>query len=138
MENNQEPNQEMEQTPAENQPEEARQFTPEPVPEQVPEPTPETNSAGPIVGIIVIVILIVLAGFYFWGSSLQNTGVIEAPVVEEAAEDAAALPTEEASASVGAPLSGSDEIADLETDLDTTDLENLDAELADIEAELTF
>ena len=39
---------------------------------------------------------------------------------------------------VGEPLSGSDEIADLEADLDSTDLDNLDAELADIDAELNF
>jgi len=88
----------------------------------------DKKSYGPIFGIVIIVILIVLAGFYFWGNQLQER-VSEEVVSEEVTEDAGTA--EE-------PLSPSDEIADIEADLDATLLDDLDAELGDIDAELNF
>jgi len=110
----------------------APQFTPqpEPAPATMPEPPTSEKSYGPLVGIIVIVIILILAGFYFWGGSLADRAE-EAPLQDN---------TEEVSKTteVGAPLSESDEIGDLEAELNGTDLDNLDAELEDIDAELNF
>ncbi len=130
----------------ENPTEQQSPFTPNPEPEPTPEPS-KSSPLGPIVGIIIIIILIILAGFYFWGSSLQET--VNQPEDEPAMtedENGAAGTVLEGSpeagtfddtsgTEVGLPLSESDEITDIEAELDDTDLENLDAELESIDAE---
>ena len=87
---------------------------------------PEKKSAGPVFGIIIIVVLIILGGFYFWGtlSDSMSPAEIEAEV-DAALED---LETQ----------STSDEVSDIEADLDSTLLDDLDKELEDIDLELDF
>ena len=136
-------------------PQEQSQFTPDPQPAPMPEPEPakEGSAVGPVIGIIIIVILIVLAGFYFWGSSLKtdyaNTPADGDAMEEVMEEDGDITPagSEGAGASDDTagdamveevPVSESDAIEDLEAELDGTELDNLDAELGDIDAELNF
>ncbi len=88
----------------------------------------EKKSAGPLFGIIIIVVLIVLAGFYFW-AQLGDRDVMTAE--EIAAEIDPNLESLESQ-------SLSDEIADIEADLDATGLDDLDMELEDIDLELNF
>jgi hypothetical protein len=112
----------------------------------MPEPQETGKSYGPIVGIIIVVILLILAGFYFWGESLSTNTDLGNPsdtlLINENAnmeEDVVEDPViEEVGTEVGAPLSESDEIEDIEAELDATDLDNLDAELIDIDAELNL
>lgn len=80
------------------------------------EEKPKSSSAGPIVGTVIIIIIIVLGGLYFWGKKLAI-----APVDEQ---------TEELQ-----DVSASDAVADIEADLDATDLDSLDADLGNLEAE---
>jgi hypothetical protein len=115
-------------------------------------PAPEAtkqSSFGPVIGIIVIVILIVLAGFYFWGSSLKQQAGMPTDENQQMMEDNAAgtrpagAPDagtfDDTSASGGElPVSESDEVADLEAELDSTDLDNLDTELQDIDTEFAI
>ena len=102
-----------------------------------PQPTPEPNmntgggdekkSMGPVVGIIIIIILIVLGGWYYWSTQIQGEMTPEEII---AGEDVALLDLQEQGTS--------DEVADIEADLDATDLEGLDAELEQIDNELNF
>lgn len=66
------------------------------------------GSAGPIIGTIIILVVIVLGGLYFWGQRGDDVdGTVESINVQ----------------------SESDEIVDIEADLEDTDLDNLDLEV---------
>ena len=124
-----------------------------PMPE--PKPAGESKSYGAIVGIVIIVILLILAGFYFWGGALQDKDdAREDDATEEVMEETEEV-VEDTTATVPAgsegagtnddtagaeevPLSESDEIEDLEAELDSTIIDELDAELSDIDEELNF
>lgn len=94
-----------------------------------PEPK-KSGALGPIIGIIIIVILVVLAGFYFWGRSLEKT-------MDEGATSMTDDGVTMKESDIGTPLSTSDELDTIETDLNATVLESLDAELGNIDAELS-
>jgi len=72
------------------------------------------KSLGSIIGAIIIVIIIILGGFYFWGNKLN----------EENPENTSEVATT------------SDEVIDIEADLDTINTDELDVELDNIDAEL--
>lgn len=74
------------------------------------------NSIGPVVGIIVILVIIILGGLYFWNQrSVDNTATTKT-------ETATALDAINAQ-------STADDTAAIETDLNSTQIENLDAQL---------
>ena len=90
--------------------------------------TEESKSAGPMVGSIIIIVIIIIGGLYFWGKYLTNQDLdLQGPTAEEisAEVDEGLTALEE--------QSSSDEIADIEADLDATDLEGLDEALSDID-----
>ena len=88
------------------------------------------KSMGPMMGIIIIVIVIVLGGAYYFFTQNQN-GSDEITTEEITAQEDDTLTALQEQGT-------SDEIADIEADLNFTDLEGLDAELEDIEKELSF
>ncbi len=88
----------------------------------------DKKSLGPVVGVIVIVGVLILGGFYYWTSSVEEVTITAEEIVAQ--EDEAVMILEKQGTS--------DEVVDIEGDLTVTDLEGLDAELADIEKELTF
>lgn len=110
------------ETPQENQEEqlEVEMAAPESVNE------PEKKSAGPVFGIIIIVVLLILGGFYFWGT--LNDSMSPAEIEAEIDTALESLETQ----------STSDEVSDIEADLDATLLDDLDKELEDIDLELDF
>ena len=85
---------------------------------------------GPMVGIIIIIIVLILGGLYYWTTQTKEDG--SSMTAEEiiAEEDETLMMLEKQSTS--------DEVADIEADLEMTDLEGLDAELEQIEKELSF
>ena len=90
--------------------------------------TKKDSGAGPFIGSIIIIIIIILGGWYYLSSvtsDLNSNQEDTNNVVEE-------VPAEVSTST----LSESDEIEDLEADLDTTELDSLDAELEAIEAEI--
>ena len=89
----------------------------------------EKKSMGPIVGIAIIVILIIYGGLYYWGGKIKNQDQKSATAEE-------ILNQEDGSLDLLRTQRPSDEIADIEADLDSTNLEGLDKELDDIDAEL--
>lgn len=69
------------------------------------------GSAGPIIGVIIILAIIILGGLYFWGQRVGDEAM-----------------TDKAVESINMQ-SNSDAAAAIEADLESTDIENLDAEL---------
>lgn len=66
------------------------------------------GSSGPIIGAIVIIAAVVLGGLYFWGQRAGNEVITDDTNVQTGADDSAAA---------------------IEADLNTVDIENLDAGL---------
>ena len=106
---------------------EFRQTNPEEPMGKTPQ-APQEKAVGPIVGAVIIVVVLVLGGLYFWGQKIAQEGapqtadeILEAP--DETLESLEQQGT-------------SDEIPDIEADLNATNLEELDVELRDIEGEL--
>jgi len=83
----------------------------------------DAGSSGALVGTAVILILIIIGGFYLWTTKV--------PEVQEADQ----LPTIQSGGETEAIINQletqgtSDEISDIEADLNATDLESLDSEL---------
>lgn len=73
------------------------------------------GSTGPVIGIIVILVIIILGGLYFWN---QHSGDID---IDENM-------TSEVIDSINTQ-SEEDSTSSIETDLNNTDIENLDAEI---------
>ena len=92
----------------------------------VAEETPNGNWAWMVTGVIILAIAI---GFYYWPA---KSDVNED---SETAVDSKMEATDPATASLEA-VSQSDEISDIEADLNATDLSGLDQELSEIESEL--
>ncbi len=88
----------------------------------------DSKSTGPIIGSIIIVVIIILGGLYFWGQQLTNKDL------ELTGPDANEIAAQEDSVLNDLSAQGtSDELADIENDLDTTDLDGLDDELDNID-----
>lgn len=84
------------------------------------------TSVGSIIGIIIIIALIVLGGLYFWGKRIEESKNLPTnTVVNETVQ----LTPEQQEANAIKSMGTSDELKSIETDLKTTNLDNLDAEL---------
>jgi hypothetical protein len=67
------------------------------------------GSAGPIIGIIVILAIIILGGLYFWGQRADD-------MIDESNEPVIVQPE-------------NDDTSSIEADLESTDVDNMDADL---------
>lgn len=76
------------------------------------QPPEKKSSLGAAIGVIIVVVLIVLGGLYFWGKQLAS-------------------PTDSSTT-----MSTSDDVAAIETDLTATNVDNVDAGAASVDAEL--
>ena len=83
---------------------------------------------GPVIGAAIIVAILIIGGIYFWGtlSSRDTQDMTGAQILNQS--DGALKDLKK--------QSNSDLLADIEKDLNNTDIENLDAELENIESEL--
>ena len=95
----------------------------------------QQKSMGPMLGIVIIVVLLVLGGFYFWGTQIKDKSQVQENA-EVTAEDIANQ--EDTALENLNTQSTSDEIDDIEADLDATDLESLDSELDAFDQDLSF
>jgi hypothetical protein len=99
---------------------------------QMEERASKPSSVGPFVGIIIVILVIVLGGLYFWGQRLDKSS--NEPVIPE--DTMTGSPAEDDSIEMLETQGLSDEISDIEGDLNTTNLDNLDQGLQQIESEL--
>ena len=81
------------------------------IPENPNTPTENGSSIGPIVGTIVILLIIVLGAFYFWGERKSSTPNVDNTVQDIKMQDK------------------SDDTSSIEADLQSTDVESVDAQL---------
>ena len=83
--------------------------------------------------ILAVILVGVVGGLWFYNQkTLQESSSQIAPVAEEMAP----ITEEDAQTAALEQQSDSDEMADIEADLEATDLSNLDDEMADIETEI--
>ena len=104
--------------------------TPPPSTSQSGGESPKQGPVGPIVGVIIIVAVLVLGGLYYWGTKLNEQRSLDAMSGDEIEN----LPDEQLEDLQVQDTS--DTIESIGNDLDATDLENLDAELEQIDADL--
>lgn len=76
------------------------------------------GSAGPVIGTIIILAVIVLGGLYFWGQRASNQALTPEQVQEQV--------------NTIQDQSASDAPADIEADLNATDINNIDSQLEGI------
>jgi len=93
----------------------------------------ENKSTGSIIAIIIIVVIIIIGGLYFWGEKINNKSEEVSSITAEEIMSQADDKTESLK-----QQGDSDLIADIEIDLGSTDLDNLDAEIKNIDAEFNF
>ena len=94
-------------------------------------PQTKGSQAGPVIGSIIVIIVLVLGGLYFIGQKVSKDGIFEPSPEEILNESDLILETLENQGT-------SDEVSAIEEDLNATILEDLDAELQNIESELNF
>ena len=98
-----------------------------------------TTHLGIILGILIVLLVLILGGLYLWGTTLQTTPTstvpnIERPTAEENNEPEST--NAEAEVETLGALSTSNEIDAITADIESTNLDELDAELDAIDTEL--
>lgn len=78
---------------------------------------PKKSGVGALIGSIIIILILVLGALYFWGGKLQTN------------EEELNFDFDESSAAVSGTTSASDEVSDIEADLNKTETVNLDEDL---------
>lgn len=89
--------------------------------------TSENRPAGPVIGAVIIILILVVGALYFWGAKLNKEA-------NQTPEDI--LNAEDQTVDQLQTQSTSTEIDDINVDLNVTDLNNLDADLKNIDKEL--
>ncbi|MEX0931507.1 MAG: hypothetical protein WDZ88_02035 [Candidatus Paceibacterota bacterium] len=100
-----------------------------------PADAPKEGTMGPIIGSVIVIVVIILGGIFFWSERVDKADM----ETNESASDidtTAPIPNEDEQTQALETQSNSDEIASIESDINQTDLDELDAEMANIEAEL--
>ena len=107
---------------------------------QYSENTPQTNekrskSIGSIIGLATIMVILIFGGLYYWGAQINKQQTQEQldNTTAEMIENQLDTALEQLQAQ-----NESDEIADIEVDLNDTALEGLDQELENIDVEFSF
>lgn len=99
----------------------------------------QTRHLGIILGVLIVILMLILGGLYLWGSTLQNMeGVETAPAARPTADQNNEPESTNAEAQVETfqALSTSNEIDAIQADIESTNFDELDAELNIIDAEL--
>jgi len=94
---------------------------------------------GPIILLLFIILVAILGGLYYWYSIVKSTPIIQPTNNRPTAEQNNEPESINAEAQTQAldVVSTSDELDTIEADVSSTNLDNLDAELNALDAELT-
>lgn len=103
------------------------------VPNMTPEP--KKTSVGPVIGIIIIIVILVLGGLYFWGQNLSNNADYEFPEIETTTQQTTLSNDSDPQVQSLESQSSSDELSDIEADLEATNFDSMGSELDTVEAE---
>ena len=87
----------------------------------------ENKPAGPVIGVVIIILILIVGALYFWGAQLNKEA-------NQTPDDI--LNAEDQTLNQLQTQSTSTEISDINADLNATDLNNLDADLQNIDKEL--
>lgn len=79
---------------------------------------PRRSPLGPVIGIIIILVIIIVGSLYFWGQRIDKT-------MNEYQETTTPTPTE--------TVNTSDEIGDIEADLNATTFTDVDAGVEELQ-----
>ena len=88
------------------------------------------HGVGPAVGIVIIIVLLIAGGYYFWQ---QRAATMKGGD----AQDEVSVDQDEARVALEAQ-GNSDELADIEQDLNATELDSIDEELINVEQEVNI
>jgi hypothetical protein len=84
----------------------------------------QKSSIGSIIGTVIIIAIIILGGLYFWGKRIEESKLKQNLVSGTTTE-----PTSMNEAAVIKSVSSSDDLNSIQTDLNNTNLSNLNAEV---------
>lgn len=99
----------------------------------------KSTHLGVILGILIVILVLILGGLYLWGTTMQNGSDLPAPTAQRPTDEENNEPEStnaEADVDTSAALSTSNELDAIEADIESTNLDQLDAELDTIDAEL--
>ena len=98
----------------------------------------ESHAAlGPIIAVLVLILVVILGGLYMWGSALTRTDITPAAPINTGLDNREPeTPRTKADVQINSTLSSSDDLGAIKSDLESTELENLDQELDAIYNEL--
>lgn len=77
---------------------------------------PQKKSVGPVIGIIIIVLVLIIGALYFWGSTIKPSQNPDTIIPSDQAGEQDFL----------SGLSASDEVENIASDLNATNLDGLD------------
>lgn len=96
---------------------------------QTPQTPSDKKTIGPLVGVVIIILVLVLGGLYYWGQKINTEDQTVSPETITGADDPLLAELNQ--------QSDADTTAAIETDLNATDLSNIDTELENIETEVS-
>jgi hypothetical protein len=89
---------------------------------------------GPMLGALILLVVIILGGLYLWGQSLsKNDPAFQERVIPNNEPE---TPRAIVDAQILETLSPSDDLGAIEADLNSTNLDSIDADMTTIDAEL--
>ena len=109
------------------------------MPNETQEKTPsltENGHAGAVLGLLVVVLVLIVGGLYLWGSMIaknENQARVERVIPNNEPETVRAITDRQ----ILDTTSASVEIDAIYADLESTNLNDLDSELASIDIEMT-
>jgi len=98
----------------------------EEIPSTLQNNEPEKSTSGPLIGVAIIIIVLIAGGIYFWSTTVDRD---ELPTSQSVTETDAVVNRLNSQGT-------SDEIVDIEADLNTTELDSLDSDISDLLNEL--
>jgi len=96
------------------------------------ETTTQGKSMGAVIGSIIIIVILVVGGLYLWGKQIVQKEAQEATTADKILAEPD--PIIDSFKKQGA----SDKVSDIEKDINSTELNNLDKEIQNINTELSL
>lgn len=98
-------------------------------------PISSHSTLGVVIGILIVALVLILGGLYLWGSTLTTEDVTPEPTSTRINREPE-TPRNDADIQALQTVSNSDELYAIEADLESTNLDTLEAELDIIESEM--